>query len=188
MSRLKPFKDVSEHEILGLFAYNGSAASAGTFVKVAGATTGAALNDDLAVNANAGGAFTNAVSPHFNLPARVTTVGTGERAVGMLLYDVALTDENGEQYKFHPDKAAADNIILTGQAAPIAKRGIFAIQINGDPVIGSPVYTDANGYATPTGEGNGKDVVGIFLGPGDSDGYALCQITTPTFADRNLGA
>jgi hypothetical protein len=98
----------------------------------------------------------------------------------MMLMDTRYSDENGEPYKFHPQKAIEDNVALSGQMTPIVRQGTFAIKCNGEPEVGGKAYSGANGYLNATGAG-GNTVVGTFLGPIDSDSYVLTRIDLPNY-------
>ena len=75
----------------------------------------------------------------------------------LLLYDVREYDENGEALKFNPRKQDELQCSLTGQAVPIATKGVFlfatgAWATDGARLnsAGASVYATGNGQLTPT--------------------------------------
>ena len=87
------------------------------------------------------------------MAAKVTdAVNTDEdNAIGMLLYDVKETDENGEKLIFNPRKAAELQVALSGQAVPVVSKGIFLYKgIDGTPTAGGNAYIGANGILSAT--------------------------------------
>jgi len=80
----------------------------------------------------------------------VQTCTSGDTPLGMLMYDVAEVDENGEKLVWHPRKAHEMQTALSGQAVPILTRGIVLVNgidvFNGETVAaGTPLYAGDNG-------------------------------------------
>ena len=104
--------------------------------------------------------------------------GTSSKAIGILLHDVKETDENGEKLVFNPRKAAEMGIALSGQAVPVATKGIFLYSGNilaaQTVAPGASLYHDVSGDLT-TGTTAGI-VVGKALGAADSNGHVLVRI------------
>ena len=104
--------------------------------------------------------------------------GSSKPVLGMLLYDVKETDENGEKLVFNPRKAAEMEIALSGQAAPVCSRGIFlysGTQLASEtPTAGISLYYDDNAELT-TGTTNSV-VVGKALGVKDDNNHVLVRI------------
>jgi hypothetical protein len=172
MPTLKPFRDYSEHEVINLFGFEGATANKGTFVKP---LVGWTDEDELQFLGAVGASYTNTVSERYGVKARVVATTSGDLPIGMLLYDVRETDENGEQYKFNPRKAAENNITISGQACPILKRGIVNYSgLAGTPSLGGSVYSAANGELSVTG--TATHVVGRALGLKDSKGFVLIEV------------
>jgi hypothetical protein len=185
MPNLKPFRDYSEHDVLNLFAYSGSDnVNKGTFVRIVSGWT----NDDFNANpSNAGNwaQYANTVSLRYGVRARVTATATGEKAIGMTLFDVREVDENGEKLIYNPRKAKEMQAILSGQACPLATRGVFEYSgIFGTVAAGATLYPTTNGELTVqvTGAQVGgasafqTNAAGITLGPKDSQGWCLIRI------------
>lgn len=172
MPNLKPFRQYDDHDVINLFSYEGASATKGTFVKI---VSGWQSQDVLeGLHGEPGAFYGNTVSTRYKTSATITPcTSTGDKTIGMLLYTVAETDENGEKLIFNPRKAAEMQISLSGQAVPIATRGLFLYSgISGDPVVGNPVYIANDGGLTCTG----NRVVGQFLGLKETDGYTLIHL------------
>jgi len=135
-NNLRPFRDYDEHDVINLFTYAGSTTlpqNKGTFVSVFAGWSNAYADSTLAtslqetellgdVGVNAG----NTVSERYGLVAKVTVTATGDSApLGMALWDCKETDENGEKLIFNPRKAAEMQVVISGQAVPVATKGIF---------------------------------------------------------------
>jgi hypothetical protein len=172
--RIKPFRDYSEHDVLNLFAFDQASGDRGTVVKLNTAWT----NEDNTVFAPVvpGNSYPNTVSNRYAVTARVTTAGTGDVPVGIMLYDTREYDENGEPLLFRPQKLIEMQAVLSGNIVPILRRGMILISgTQGTPGIGSGIYVGANGIVTTTGNANAT-LIGRFLGSGDTHGYALASI------------
>ncbi len=169
---IRPFRDFDEHDVINLFALNTSTGVKGQFVKVA---VGWTNDDQFSINIPAGNQYNNTVSNRYAVPSRVSaTSSTGDGPpLGMMLYDTAETDENGEKLLYHPDKAARLQTVISGQAVPILTRGIILYSgVNGNPTGGNALYTDAFGALTCTGFYQ----AGYALGSKDSHGYVMVEI------------
>lgn len=131
---LRPFRDYSEHEVLNLFAFSGTAESAavmatrGAAVKVSaeGFTTGptsSSANQPTDFLGDVGAAFPLSNSQRFGVRPKVTLADSGN-VLGLTLMDVRELDENGEKLIFNPRKAAEMNVVISGQAVPVLTRGV----------------------------------------------------------------
>jgi len=158
MPTLRPFRDYDEKDVINLFAFEVAAGEAlpinkGTLVKVG---TGWTTDQELAMIGDVGASYTNTVSQRYGVAAKVVTAGAGDAPIGITLFDTKETDENGENLKFNPRKAAEMEAVLTGQAVPVVSRGIFlysgATLAGETPAAGSKLYCGADGEVT-TGEG-----------------------------------
>jgi hypothetical protein len=184
---LRPFRDYSEHNVLNLFAYDTGALTAGSInvtkgvlVKIATGwknyDSGAALGGGLDFIGSAGTLNpTNVTSQRYGVIAKVVASTTGETPVGMTLYDVRDTDENGEQLKYKPRKAAEMQAVIPGQAVPVVTKGIFLVRdVDGTPAAGGTAYAGETGMITAT---QGSNVaVGKFLGAADTNGDTLVKL------------
>jgi hypothetical protein len=172
---LLPFRDYSEHDVINLFAVNGELTK-GHIVAI---SAGWKNTDEMDNDGSVGASFGNTVSDRYGVAATVqAATNDGLRPIGMTLYDVKETDENGEKLIFNPRKAAEMEVALSGQAVPIVSRGVFlydgSVLGAEAPVGGTLLYHDDNGELT-TGAGNSV-VVGKALGGPDADSNVLVHI------------
>jgi hypothetical protein len=176
MANLKPFRDYDEHDVINLFAVNSETLNKGSVVVADG--VGVNLKDNLGIDnlSNIG----NAVSAQFNVPWTVSPAPSGAEKgsiLGLTLKDVKRFDENGEQLKYNPRKAAEMDVIVSGQACPVLTKGLVLV---GD-IVGSPAF-GSGAAVSDAGDGSLKVVdyssatVGKFLGPVNDEGYALLKI------------
>jgi hypothetical protein len=178
MPNLRPFRVVDEHDVVNLFKFSGTLpASKGTMVYI---HSGWDADQDLQLLGSPGASFNNTVSQRYGVTARVAACNdSGQAAVGLLLYDVRETDENGEKLIFNPAKAAQMQCVLSGQAVPFATKGIFLYSgVGGTPVAGSPAYLGTDGGITSAGLLYNTTVtkVGSFLGQKDGRGFILFKL------------
>jgi len=167
---------------------------AGSIVEIMGEDDGVfgwRNTDNLEMMGDAGAGYNNVVSPRWGLTHRNDSPnyvsgpsvklcdggghGVGgyynDAPLGITLYDVREYDENGEQLKFNPDKAAQLQAVISGQAVPIALKGTFLFGadhfIASDPRVGSQVYASGAGQLTTTKAQNWP--VGFVLGSNRGD-------------------
>ena len=192
MPTLRPLRDYDEHDVINLFSWSGAVpAYKGTMVKmtISGYVNDAA--DPIEMAGGAGNAYQNTVSQRYRNSAQVTTCGTGSEGtrdvpLGMLLYDVRETDENGEKLLYNPRKAAENDYVISGQAAPVLTRGIVlysgATLASTTPSLGTALYHAANGELGDAsdvgthGGGIGANVVGKTLGLLDGNNHILVKL------------
>ena len=185
--RLKPFRDYSEHDVINLFAFGDHAVTLGTTdVVYAGSCvkvrTGWQNTDELSMIDNVGAAYNNTVSKRWGVAAEVeyTDGGADEAALGITLYDVREYDENGEKLAFNPRKQAELQASLTGQAVPIATRGLFlmatgAWDTSPGVVFNQDVFATGDGKVTTKGNKSDNNRIGRTLGNPDADGSVLVR-------------
>mgnify|MGYP003115097074 FL=1 len=185
--RLKPFRDYSEHDVINLFAFGDHAVTLGTTdVVYAGSVvkvrTGWQNTDELSFIGNVGAGYNNTVSQRYGVSAEVeyTDGGADEAALGITLYDVREYDENGEKLAFNPRKQAELQASLTGQAVPIATRGMFlmatgAWDTSPGVVFNQDVFATGDGKITTKGNKADNNRIGRTLGNPDADGSVLVK-------------
>ena len=185
--RLKPFRDYSEHDVINLFAFGDPAVTLGTSdVIYAGSAvkvrTGWQNTDELSFIGNVGAGYNNTVSQRYGVSAEVeyTDGGADEAALGITLYDVREYDENGEKLAFNPRKQAELQASLTGQAVPIATRGLFLMATGAwanspGVVFNQDVFATGNGQITTLGAKATNNRIGRTLGNPDADGSVLVK-------------
>jgi hypothetical protein len=184
MATLRPFRDYNEHDVINLFRFSGTIpANKGTLVKVIG--DGWKTTDELERLGSVGATYNNVQSERYGVAAAVGVAGAADAPVGMLLYDVKETDENGEKLIFHPRKQAEMEVALSGQAVPVVTKGTFlysgATLAAQTPVGGTTLYCGANGDITTTKASN--EIVGKALGAKDADGVVLIRINLDAVND-----
>jgi hypothetical protein len=173
---IRPFRDYSEHEVINLFALQGES-NKGTFVTAAASgfdlSAEAAFGDDSFINGT--------VSARFNVANKVVAAPSGTApamVLGMTLKDVKSVDENGYPLKFEPRKAAERDLVISGEAVPVVKRGVFLYSgVVGTPAFGSGLaVSDAgDGSLKVVAPGNASAVAKA-LGPKDENGFVLIDI------------
>jgi hypothetical protein len=84
------------------------------------------------------------------VPLKFTAATAGEPVLGMTLNQTLATDENGERLLYNPVKRAELQAVLTGQAVPVATRGIFTLAdtaidwVDANMVVNSHLIISAN--------------------------------------------
>ena len=160
--RLYPFRQYSDVDVINMFASdtvdatpstNGNG-SAGVFVKVS------AGNLDLDPIQYTATDITNTLgktdypflgaAQYPAVPLKFTAATAGEPVLGMTLNQTLATDENGERLLYNPVKRAELQAVLTGQAVPVASRGIFTLAdtaidwVDANMVVNSHLVISAN--------------------------------------------
>jgi len=188
MATLRPFRQVNEHDVIGLFAFKTSdlttatIATKGAVVKI---QSGWKATDELTLDSEIGASFGNVTSPRFNVPATVELCGQTDTPIGILLQDVKNLDENGEALKFNPRKAAEIGAVIPGQSVPIATKGIFLLSgVGGAPAAGAKLHTAAAGDLSTT-SANGAKQVGICLGAADTNSCTLALLNFNSFLETS---
>ena len=186
--RLRPFRDYSEHDVLNLFAFGdvdvilnaSTVVYAGSCVKVK--TGWSNSNEPQDMIGDVGASYNNTVSQRWGVSADVqyTNGGADEAALGITLYDVREYDENGEALKFHPRKQDELQACLTGQAVPIATRGVFLMATgawasSAGILQDQDVFATGNGQVTNLGAKATNNRIGRTLGGPDDDGSILVK-------------
>ena len=186
MAKLLPFRDYDEHDVINLFAfdYAGTDVTKGALVKIK-SSAGWNVSQELdQSNSMIGFTLDNVVSDRYAVSARVNLAGSGDNPLGMLLYDVAETDENGEKLIYNPRKAAEMQTTVSGQAVPILTKGLVLVSgVDGTVTEGGLAYCgtgSADGSITAT-SGGSKKKIGRFLGTTGANGEVLLHL------DVNLG-
>jgi hypothetical protein len=134
--RLYPFRQYSEQDVINLFAsdtadtgpFTNGNGSAGVFVKVS------AGNLDLDPVTYAANSYLGKTDYPFlganqypSVPLTFTAATAGEPVLGITLNQTLLEDENGEKLLYNPVKRQELQAVLTGQAVPVATRGVFTL-------------------------------------------------------------
>jgi hypothetical protein len=186
-TRLMPFRDYDEHDVVNLFAFGDTAVTldstttvhAGSVVKI---KTGWTNSAEMQMLGDAGASYDNVVSQRYGVNAEVEYANGGsETLLGITLYDVREYDENGELLKFKPQKAAELQAAISGQAVPVATKGTFLFAtgaftaVAGTISAGDTLYASGNGQITNQALGNNSSI-GKALGGVDDDGSVLIKL------------
>jgi len=134
--RLYPFRQYSEQDVINLFSndtadtgpFDNGNGSAGVFVKVSAGNLDA---DPITYATNSYLGKTDypflGAAQYPTVPLQFTAATTGAPVLGITLNQTLLEDENGEKLLYNPVKAAELQACLTGQAVPVASRGMFTL-------------------------------------------------------------
>lgn len=160
--RLYPFRQYSDVDVINMFASdtvdaspstNGNG-SAGVFVKVS------AGNLDLDPIQYTATDITNTLgktdypflgaAQYPAVPLKFTAATAGEPVLGLTLNQTLAADENGERLLYNPVKRAELQAVLTGQAVPVATRGVFTLAdtaidwVDGSMTVNNHLVISAN--------------------------------------------
>lgn len=155
--RLYPFRQYNETDVINMFANdtadllpstNGNG-SAGVFVKV---SAGNLDSDPIGLAAN--GYLGNTSYPFIgadyypSVPLLFTAATNAAPVLGMTLNPTLQYDENNEKLLYNPQKKAELQAVLSGQACPVATKGIFmladsAIDWDANIAVGNRVVISA---------------------------------------------
>lgn len=181
MPKLKPFRDFSQHDVINLFAYNGTA-TAGTLVKIDTNwkdTYGESLS--LSNLSNVGSTMSSSFVPVGKV-SKVTSYT--DKPLGILLKNVIEYDENGTPLIYEPQLLAERDAVLPQQAVPVLTKGIILVNDiditnngggGGYPVMGAAAYVGTNGRIAT----DGVVRIGTFLSEvteTTSNGYCLVRV------------
>jgi len=134
--RLYPFRQYSEQDVVNLFASDTADAlpstngngSAGVFVKV---SAGNLDSDPITYADNAYLGKTDypfiGAAQYPSVPLQFTAATAGDPVLGITLNQTLQTDENGEKLLYNPVKRQELQAVLSGQAVPVATRGMFTL-------------------------------------------------------------
>jgi len=159
--RLYPFRQYNETDVINLYAGDfdgGDTASLadpftngnndnGVFVKVSNGNMSA---DPVAYETtsylgktdypNIGRDQYPVVSLKYQAATGISATNGGDVVLGVTLRQTLTHDENGEKLLYYPQKAIEMQALLTGQACPIATKGVFTFsQVAIDKAAGTPL-------------------------------------------------
>jgi hypothetical protein len=182
MKRIYPLRDYSEHDVINLFSMkevntnitDSGGGDAGVIVTV---DQGNLDQDPVTFVTNSYLGKTNYAyvgrNQYPTVPLKVKVAGTGDKAIGITMYETALYDENTEKFLYYPQKALENKVVLSGQAVPVLTRGFVTLDqsafiAKGIPAVGSTlVVGPASGKFVVNGtSGAGTTVVGHVLATG----------------------
>lgn len=181
MANLLPFRDYDEKNVINLYAFSGiSSGNKGTLVKIQGDGFQLDSTNPIEMLGSAGDfAPSNVVSQRYGVVPKMTYATNGSPVLGMTLWDIRETDENGEKLLYRPRKAAEMEVVLSGQACPVVTKGIFGyagIQTGGGLTgvvsAGVNLYPGTNGVLSAQNLVTGTPI-GKTLGKTDANGNTL---------------
>lgn len=192
ITRLLPYRNYDEKDVIAEYSLDANSGEAGTFVKVLRADLTADPVEYSESTPWAGG-LGNATSLYPTVTLKVTaTTGTGDAGsvLGMMLRDVRSVDENGESLHYYARKKEELQCVVTGEAVPILTRGVVDLNakafVNGVvPNLNDKAVLATNGkltgvpYASLSTEQKNA-VVGTIIGTGIRTSGA----TTDAFAGK----
>jgi hypothetical protein len=152
ITRLLPFRQYDENDVINFYSLDTETGEAGSVVKVSAAN----LSDDPVSYVERGDADSyqstmgKGLSLYPEVPYKVTKMvatGGNAKALGILLRDVRAKDENGENLLYYPQKKEELQCVVSGEAVPIATKGIFTINANG---LTNGVAPTVNQFAVPS--------------------------------------
>lgn len=125
MPTLTPLRNYDEKDVIPFFSFSGALpVNKGTLVTIAGSGL-VQTQDPVEMLGSPGASFSNTVSQRYGVPYKVSLAGTGSVPLGITLFDIKETDENGELLKFNPRKAKELEAVISGQNVPIVTKGMF---------------------------------------------------------------
>jgi len=136
ITRLLPFRQYDENDVVNFYSFDGETGQAGSVVKVKTAN----LTDEPVQYVQRGDANSfqttlgKGLSMYPEVPYKVekaTDTGVGIKPLGILLRDIRNKDENGENLLYYPEKKEELQCVVSGEAVPVATRGLFTINTKG---------------------------------------------------------
>lgn len=177
---LKPFRDHSEHEVINLYAAQEGDLSKGTFVQLV------SFDPD---NHSSYGAVMPHLTEHahafqYQVNARVKAATANTGVLGITLFDVKSQLDypfNTPAYLGDPQRLAEQQVVPSGQAVPICKRGMFEVQgFSGSPYPGAAAVivtaSGASGGTVGVAAAGTTPNVGMWLSSSGKDGGAILQV------------
>ena len=152
ITRLLPFRQYDDNDVINFYSYDLETGEAGSVVNVSSAD----LQDEPVKYVQRGDSNSwqttmgNALSMYPEVPYKLTKVsdtGAGVRALGILLRDVRNKDENGENLLYYPRKKEELQCVVSGEAVPVATKGLFTINAKG---LTNGVAPSVNDWAFPS--------------------------------------
>lgn len=175
----KPFRDYSEHDVVNLFSLNASSGDKGTLVKIVG--NGFINNQSHGIASNMNGGIPNVYTPRYEVKAKVGACPSGVKPFGIQLYDVREKNQFDYPLIFDPVRKAEMQCVVSGEAVPVVRKGIFlmgpfASGVNPGPGSGAAPSDAGDGDWKVTDSLTAAGCFAEFLGTKDADGYALASV------------
>jgi hypothetical protein len=188
----KPYRDVSEHDVInGVFQYNLATGSQATPVVIVGLGWS---GDGNQIAGNSPFNYPNITSPRWELKCSVRAAVSGEKPFGVMLFDVKELNQFGYPFIWDTERKEENSCVVSGEAVPIARKGLFVVGPFGTGVSDLPsagkfavVKTTGDWGAVSSKTGALYSVSGLaipyelpvfgtYIGPKDADGYAAVYV------------
>ena len=188
--RLLPYKQYDDKDVVNLYALSSTSAGLsdpstngdndnGVFVKVSAGN----LNEDpisYVSSSYLGKAHASPVGRNYlpTVPLKVEAAAAGSAVLGITLNQTLTHDENGEKLIYNPTKKAEMQAVTSGEAVPVATRGIFTITADAvdGPRVGSGLAISANaGKLTGVVDYDSDTVIATVIGTGSRTSSALVR-------------
>lgn len=180
---LGAYREYHEAFVLnGLFALATATGSKGTILSITGfplATGYNPANNDFWGSTTLTNGQINTYSNRYELNSRVTPTPSGGVPLGLQLYDVLEVNPYGESLLYREQERAERQIVVSGQAVPIATKGVFYVLGAAGTISGNAPCVARNGIPTalsPGGVPASETQIGMFLSTTGVDGGALLKL------------
>ena len=172
-NRLLPFRQYDENDVINLFANDASDAnpttngngSAGVFVSIKSGGGNFSKDpityvDRTELSASYG--HTKNQYPEVQLKVTAASAGaTAGEVIGLTLKQTLEQDENGEKLLYNPVKKDELQAVLSGQACPVATRGVFTLTSDAFDLAADGTNSCVPGYAAVISPENAGKVSGV---------------------------
>ena len=172
-NRLLPFRQYDENDVINLFANDASDASpttnsngsAGVFVSIKSGGGNFSKDpityvDRTELSASYG--HTRNQYPEVQLKVTAAAAGaTAGEVIGITLKQTLEADENGEKLLYNPVKKDELQAVLSGQACPVATRGVFTLTSDAFDTAADGTNSCVPGYAAVISPENAGKVSGV---------------------------
>ncbi|MBC8410842.1 MAG: hypothetical protein H8E12_19315 [Rhodobacteraceae bacterium] len=172
-NRLLPFRQYDENDVINLFANDVSDAksttdgngSAGVFVSIKSGGGNFSKDPITYVDrTELSASYDHTKNQYPEVQLKVTAAAVGSLAgkvVGVTLKQTLEQDENGEKLLYNPVKRDELQAVLSGQACPVATRGIFTLTSSAFDAAADGANSCVPGYAAVISPDNAGKVSGI---------------------------
>jgi len=172
-NRLLPFRQYDENDVINLFANDTADAkpstngngSAGVFVSIKSGGGNFSKDPITYVDRtelSASQSHTRNQYPEVQLKVTAASAGaTAGQVIGVTLKQTLETDENGEKLLYNPVKKDELQAVLSGQACPVATRGVFTLTSDAFDTAADGTNSCVPGYAAVISPENAGKVSGI---------------------------
>ena len=113
-TKLHPFRQYNENDVINLFTYDGTSVDAGRLLKLDSSNQWSGLGSDdyVDLGSDTGNSYSNVVSTQYTLKGKLDLAGLADRPLGINTMEMAETDENGEKLLYNPRKAAEMGVVI----------------------------------------------------------------------------